>query len=261
MSRTWRLTDVELIDLWDSMFQDRLPAPLFALYRGESAEDWARLRAEARARTADIDDGALHDALIRVARADVLVSAKGFDPRHQDRPDALVRVLGARQGAVATLISQLPGESIWHSGGYVITAGAADRLAGAIAGALPERAAGRLPDTPLVTAPNDGATDHYYGRSKVQESYADVDRRSAEWLGKQAEFLGVIETRLGSSIFGPRGITRYRIEWHDLVDDGRYAVTDTAGPVATPADRPRLATMINAHITTVLQTLEDERRA
>ncbi|MFI9504698.1 ESX secretion-associated protein EspG [Nocardia sp. NPDC052566] len=261
MSRTWRLTDVQLIDLWDSMFQDRLPAPLFALYRGENAEEWARLRAEARAGMADEDEGGLRAALTRVAHADVLVSAKGFDPRRQDRPDGLVRVLGARQGAAATLIGQMPGESVWHSGGYVITAGHADRLAGAIAGALPDRAAGRLPDTPLVTAPGEEGADYYYGRSKVQESYSDVDRRSAEWLAMRAEFLGVIEIRLGSSIFGPRGITRHCIEWRDLVDDGRYAVTETAGLVATAVDRPRLATMIAAHITTVLQTLEDERRA
>ncbi|PXX61700.1 ESAT-6 protein secretion system EspG family protein [Nocardia tenerifensis] len=261
MSRTWRLTDVELIDLWDSMFQDRLPTPLFALYRGADADEWARLRAEAGAGLADADDGELRGALTRVARADVVVSAKGFDPRHQDRADGVVRVLGGRQGSAATLISQLPGETAWHSGGYVVTTGAADRLAGAVAGALPERAAGRLPDTPLVPAPGDGDTDHYYGRSKVQESYSDLDRRSAEWLGKPAEYLGVIETRLGSSIFGPRGITRYRIEWRDLVDDGRYAVAETAVPVATAVDRPRLATMISAHIATVLQTLEDERRA
>ncbi|MGV9614031.1 ESX secretion-associated protein EspG [Nocardia xishanensis] len=261
MSRTWRLTDVELIDLWDSMFQDRLPAPLFALYRGENAEEWSRLRAEARARTADAEDGGLRAALARIAHADVLVSAHGFDPRRLDCPDGLVRVLGARQGAAATLISQSPGESIWHSGGYVVTAGDAERLAGAVAGALPERAAGRLPDTPLVTALGDGGADYYYGRSKVRESYSDGDRLSAEWLGRRAECVGVIEIRLGSSIFGPRGITRYRIEWRDLVDDGRYAVTEAAGPIATAVDLPRLANLITAHITTVLQTLEDERRA
>lgn len=261
MSRSWRLTDVQLIDLWDSMFQDRLPAPLFALYRGANAEEWARLRAEAEAARGDTEDGGLCAALTRIAHADVLVSAQGFDPRSRDNPGGLVRVLGARQGAAAALIRQLPGESIWHSGGYVVSAGNADRLAGAVAGALPERAAGRLPDTPLVTVPDDGGTDHYYGRSKVQESYSDADRLSAEWLAEPSECVGIIEIRLGSSIFGPRGITRYRIEWRDLVGDGRYAVTQTAGPVATAVDRPRLANLITSHITTVLQTLEDERRA
>lgn len=259
MSRRWELTDVALIDLWDTLFHDRLPAPLFALYRGENAEGWARLRAEARAARAD--DGDLRDALARVAHADALVSAHGLDPRRPGSPDGLIRVIGARQGAVATLISQLPGESHWHSGGYVITSGHADRLAGAVVGALPDRGAGRLPDTPLVTVPGGDDADHYYGRSQVQESYTDLDRRSAEWLDLPAESTGAIEIRLGSSIFGPRGITRYRITWRDLVDDGRYAVTAGAPPVATAVDRPRLAAMITTHITTVLQTLEDERRA
>lgn len=259
MSRTWQLTDVELIDLWDSMFQDRLPAPLFALFRGEHEQQWARLRAEARAGRAE--DGDLCDALTRIARADVLVSAAGLDPRHRGRPDGLIRVLGGRQGAVATLIVQQPGESIWHSGGYVLSSGAADRLAGAVAGALPERAPGRLPDTPLVTAQDDGGTDHYYGRSRVQESCSDADRLSADWLRQPIECHGVIETRLGRSIFGPRGITRHRIEWRDVVGDGRYVVVDVGGAVARPVDRARLAELIATHITAVLQTLEDENRA
>lgn len=259
MSRTWKLTDIELIALWDKLFKDGLPAPLFALYRGEDAEEWAWSAATARAGLAD--DGGLHDALVRIAAADVRVSVRAFDPRHPDNPDSTVRVIGGSQGGVATLIRQLPGETIWHSGGYVVNTGDRSRLAGAIAGALPDRAAGQRPDTPLVTAPGSAATDHHYGRSRVQDSYSDADRLSAEWLDHPAEQLGLIETSLGSSIFGPRGITPYRIEWRDLVGDGRYAIRDDVGPVAKPVDRRRLAAMITADITTVWQTLEDERRA
>ncbi|MFC9437149.1 ESX secretion-associated protein EspG [Nocardia sp. NPDC057030] len=259
MSRTWTLSDVELIALWDRLFKDGLPAPLFALYRGEDAEEWARSAATARAGLAD--DGGLPDALARIADADVRVSVRAFDPRRPDDPDGMVRVIGGRQGGVATLIRQLPGETIWHSGGYIVHTGDGSRLAGAMVGALPDRAAGQRPDTPLVTAPGNADTDHHYGRSRVQDSYAEADRLSAEWLDHPAERLGLIETSLGSSIFGPRGITPYRIEWRDLVGDGRYAVRDDVGPVAKPVDRPRLAAMITADIATVWQTLEDERRA
>ncbi|MEV6562772.1 ESX secretion-associated protein EspG [Nocardia sp. NPDC051756] len=259
MSRTWKLTDVELIVLWDKLFKDRLPAPLFALYRGEDAEEWAR--SAATARTGLPDDGGLHDALVRIATADVRVSVRAFDPRHPDDPAGTVRVLGGRQGAVATLIRQLPGETIWHSGGYVVNTGDGARLAGAMVGSLPDRPAGQLPDTPLVTAQGSAATDHHYGRSRVQDSYADADRLSTEWLDHPAEQVGLIETSLGSSIFGPRGITPYRIEWRDLVGDGRYAVRDDVGPVAKPVDRRRLADLITADIATVWQTLEDEHRA
>ncbi|MRH89376.1 hypothetical protein GFY24_18300 [Nocardia sp. SYP-A9097] len=258
MSRTWDLTDVELIVLWDKLFGDRLPAPLFALYRGANTEDW--LRSAAAAWTGVREDGELHAALGRVARAEVRVAVHAVDPRDPDDAGGPIRILGGRQGAVATLIRQLPGETIWHSGGYVVSTGDADRLAGAVAGALPARDPGRLPDTPLLTAAGDSA-DHHYGRSPADADYLDAERRSAAWLARPAELLGVVETCMGSSIFGPRGVNPYRVVWRDLVDDGRYAVTAAAVPVATAVDRPRLAAMITADITKVLQTMEDERCA
>ncbi|MGC4994618.1 ESX secretion-associated protein EspG [Nocardia salmonicida] len=260
MSRSWQLTDTELIALWDKLFKDRLPSPLFALNRGENTQEWMRLAEAALAGLAGSGDGGLYDALARVAHADIRVTVVAFDPRDSDDPASQVRVVGARQGEVATLIRQLPGETRWHSGGYVITSGDADRLPGAVVGALPTREAGRLPDTPLITVATDAEIDHHYGRSPVYDSYIEADRASTSWLQRPADRLGMIETCLGSSIFGPRGITPYRIEWRDLVDDGRYAVGSTARPVATAVDRPALATRIAADIATVKQTMEDERR-
>lgn len=257
MSRTWHLTDIELIVLWDRLFKDRLPAPLFALYRGANADDWARMAAA----TWDgvREDGELHDALGRVGRSEVRVSVRAVDPRRPEAADGPIRMLGGRQGAVATLIRQSPGETIWHSGGFIVDTGAAERLAGAVAGALPTRDPGRLPDTPLLTVV--GGVDHHYRRSPTRAGCLDAERRSAAWLDRPAERVGEIEISLGSSIFGPRGVTPYRIAWRDLVDDGRYAVGDAAAPVATAVDRGRLADLISADITKVLQTLEDERRA
>ncbi|MET7768235.1 ESX secretion-associated protein EspG [Nocardia sp. NPDC005366] len=257
MSRTWNLTDVELIVLWDDLFKDRLPAPLFAQYRGENAEDWARLAAEARGGIRARDDGALHDALARVAEAEVRVCVQAIDPRDPRVRDSPIRMLGGRRGAVAALIDQLPGETIWHSAGFVVSMGDADWLAAAVAGALPVREPGRLPDTPLVT--DDSGTDHHYGRSPVRESYSEADRCSAAWMSRSADRVGVIEIHQGSSIFGPRGVTSYRIDWCDLAGDGRYAVIGTAPSIARAIDEKRLAAMITAEITKVMQTLEDER--
>ncbi|MFE9789609.1 ESX secretion-associated protein EspG [Nocardia salmonicida] len=261
MSRRWQVTDTELIAVWDKLFKDRLPAPLFALHRGENAQEWAVLAEQAVARLAEGEDGGLYDALTRVAHADIRVTTMAFDPRRPDEPGGRVRLVGARQGAVATLICQLPGETRWHSGGYIITTGEADRLAGAVVGALPTREPGRLPDTSLVTLAASADIDHHYGRSPVYDSYAEVDRASASWLRQPVERLGLIEICLGSSIFGPRGISRHRIEWRDLVDDGRYALrVNTAGPVAVAVDRTALAALLAAGIAAVRQTLEDENR-
>lgn len=259
MIRTWTLTDVELIVLWHRLFTDRLPQPLFALSRGADGAEWEQLAAEARNGLRAKEDGVLHDALDRVARADIQVAVYAFDPRNPEDPRAAVRILGAQQGSMATMIRQLPGETRWHSSGFGITLTAAQGLAGLLTAALPVCAAGRLPDTPLVLVPDGGDTDHQYGRSLVYDSDLDAERRSAAWLDHPAERDGMIETSLGSSIFGPRGVTAHRISWRDLVGDGRYAIADAGAPVATAVDNRRLAAMITADITKVSQTLEDER--
>jgi hypothetical protein len=260
VSRSWQLTDTELVTLWDNLFGDRIPAPLFALHRGENSREWGRLAETALAGIAARDDGGLQDALHRVAYADIRVSVLAFDPRDSGDPAGQVRAVGARRDAVATLIRQLPGETRWYSGGFVVTTGDAERLPGAVIGVLPAQVPGRLPDTPLITALSGADIDHHYGRSLVYDSYTEADRASASWLRSPADRLGTIETCLGSSIFGPRGIRTYRIDWRDLVGDGRYAVSNTAVPVATAVDRTALAAMVAADIATVQQILEDERR-
>ncbi|MGF6882761.1 hypothetical protein ABIA39_001703 [Nocardia sp. GAS34] len=260
MSESWSLTDVELIVLWDTLFGDRLPTPLFALQRGSNVDDWAVLAAGARAALRARDDGALYDALGRAARADVLVRLHAIDPRDHEDPLTRLRVLGARQGAVAVLIRQLPGETVWHSGGFVITMGEAERLAGAMAGTLPPCPQASGPDIPLAT-PRPGHTGPRHGHSPAHADYLDAERRGAAWRKHPADRAGAFEIVLGSSIFGPRGIIPHRVSWRDVTGVGRYAVAETAEPVAVPADRHRLAAMIDAEIAKVLQTLEDERCA
>ena len=259
MTITWNLTDAELVVGWDTLFAERLPSPLCALLPQHYAEERTREAVRIWADLQDRYDGSLHDALARVARADVRVVAHAVDPLHPEDSEARVRVLGARQGSVGVLIRQLPGESMWHSGGFVITMGDAERLAGAVAGALPMRDPGRLPNTPMVKPPDLSDTDHWYGRSEIYDSYPELEQRSTAFLSHPVSALGSIETSQGTSVFGPRGITTRRIYWRDLVDDGRYAIPDTADPVAVGADPHRMAALIAADIAAVLQTLEDER--
>ncbi|WP_067667033.1 ESX secretion-associated protein EspG [Nocardia miyunensis] len=261
MTLTWNLTAAELVIAWDRLFAERLPSPLCALLPVHYADEYARLSTRTWVDMRDRYDGSLHDALGRVARADVRVVAHGVDPEHPEDSMARVRVLGARQGPTAVLIRQLPGESMWHSGGFTITMGEAERLAGAIVGAMPACDPGRLPDTPMVASPDHSDTDHWYGRSQVHDSYPDLERRAGAFLNSPVRVLGSIEISQGRSIFGPRGIRTRRIYWRDLVDDGRYVIPDTPDPVAVGADPYRLRALIATDIATVLQTLEDERRA
>ncbi|MBU3066506.1 ESX secretion-associated protein EspG [Nocardia sp. NEAU-G5] len=259
MSITWNLTDAELVVAWDKLFGDRLPAPLCALLRVHYTDEYDHLAAATWDGLQARYDGSLQDALQRVARPDVQVIAHAVDPRNPEDSGARVRVLGARQGPVAVLIRQIPGESMWYSGGFVITMGAAERLAGAVVGTLPARDAGRLPDIPMVSSPECGDTDHWHGQSPVYDSYVELERRTTDWLHRPVDVLGVIETSQGSSAFGPHGPATRRIYWRDLAGDGRYAVVDTARPVVVGVDRPRLAALIATDIAATLQTVEDQR--
>ncbi|WP_216897432.1 ESX secretion-associated protein EspG [Nocardia alni] len=261
MALTWNLTATELVVAWDRLFAERLPSPLCALLPVHYADEYARLATRTWVDMRDRYDGSLHDALGRVARADVRVVAHGVDPEHPEDSAARVRVLGARQGSMGVVIRQLPGESMWHSGGFTITMGDAQRLAGAVVGSMPMLEPGRLPDMPMVKPPDSSDIDHWYGQSEVYDSYPELERRSAAFLNHPVRALGSIEISQGRSLFGPRGISIHRIYWRDLVDDGRYVIPDTADPIAVGADPHRLAALIAADIARVLQTLEDERRA
>lgn len=259
MSVTWTLTDAELVVAWQKLFTDTLPSPLCATLGVQYADEYLRLVAQTWQSILDRYDGALHHALGQVAAADVRVVAQAVDPSDPENAAARVRIVGAQQGSTAVLIRQLPGESMWHSGGFVITRGHCDRLAAAVAGALPPREPGRLPDIPLVPAPDDSDTDHWYGQSEVFDEYPQLQQRATDWLDSPVDVLGSIETSQGSSVFGPRGIHTRRIYWRDLTGNGRYAVADTAHPVAASVDRRRLAAMIAADIAATLPTVEDER--
>ncbi|MQY22490.1 ESX secretion-associated protein EspG [Nocardia macrotermitis] len=261
MAVTWNLSAAELVVAWDRLFAERLPSPLCALLPVHYADEYARLSSRTWVDMQDRYDGTLYDALGRVARAEVRVVAHAVDPRRPEDSTARVRVVGARQGAAAVLIRQLPGESMWHSGGFVVTMGDAGRLAGGMVGALPMCEPGRLPDIPMVQSQDRSDTDHWYGQSAVFDNYRELEARSVAFVEHPVRMLGSIETSQGSSIFGPRGILTRRIYWRDLVDDGRYVIPDTPDPVAVGADQRRVAQLIATDIAVVLETLEDEHRA
>jgi hypothetical protein len=261
MSTVWELTDVELVGLWEKLFGERVPRPLIATARIRFADEFARAkRAAVEGVRGRYDDGLLDDVLTRVARADVRVVVHSADPRNPDDPRGRMRLLAARQGPVGVVIRQIPGETIWHSEGFVVTAGAGDALGRAVAASMPPSPAGRLPDV-VVVPEREGDVDRHYGRAKVYDNYRELERRSDDWLRRPMSAYGIVETVQGRSIFGPRGITRRRIFWRDLIDDGRYAIRDLADHVAVGVDAPGLASMIDVDIAKALQTLEDERHA
>jgi hypothetical protein len=259
MSGIWELTGIELVVLWEKLHAEHLPPPLIFTsdtryaddYRGEKDATWDCLR--------DKLDGTLAEVLGHACRPDVRVVVHGADPRDSSDPRGLVRLLGARAGHRAVLIRQLPGRTIWHSGGYVVTACEPEALAGLVVDALPAFGAGRTSDVVLVRDCDDNDMDHWYGRSAVHDTFDETERRSNTWLRAPACAIGTIDIIQGTSVFGPRGITQHRIMWRDQVADGRYAVPDVTPLTAIGVDSRRLTAMIDTRIARVVQTLEDER--
>jgi EspG family len=142
-------------------------------------------------------------------------------------------------------------------------------LADTVAAAMPEAKPGRqsdlvLPGGEAPVLPGQRAAegvDYSFGESAVTDSFDDaVTDRAQRFLDTAPECTGTIEIVQGRSIFGPRGMTRHRLEWRDLADDGRYVIDDQHPPVATAVDTTKLVAMINTRIAAIVRAIKDERR-
>ncbi|WP_196054491.1 ESX secretion-associated protein EspG [Nocardia aurantiaca] len=264
MLRTWKFTDLEFLSLWQGLGEEFLPHPLTFASRTEWWDDHlanvARARESLRSREADYAE-----VLHAVLRPEVRVEVEGWDGRDPLAASARIRLLGVRSGDAGYLLVQHPGETYRHASGFTLSEFYAEELAERVAAALPDTPAGRdFPGTQggdLVLAETEDTddTDYDFGMSPAHETLeGTVVTRAADFLAVPAPSMGTIDVVQSRSRFGPRGIARYRLQWRDLEDDGRYVVTGEHPPVAAAADRRRLVTTLNAHIAEVLQVMADE---
>lgn len=259
--RTWKFTDIEFYTLWsDTTGEIGLPFPFHFTSRTldpqEFRADQRRARAELRERL-----GSTFDPVLEVLTApDIRVVVNGSDHRDPDEPKSVVRLFGVRRESTGYVVRSLPGESFWHSGGFTVAECDAVRLADELVALLPEVGPGERAEVvlPRPAAVRDSETA--LGRPTVRDSFAATTGEiGAAFLAAEADCTGTIEVAQGSSIYGPRGLSRYRIAWRDLADDGRYVIRDEAAPVAAPADPAKLAGAINAKIARVVRVIKDER--
>ncbi|WP_227998541.1 ESX secretion-associated protein EspG [Nocardia australiensis] len=262
MSRAWKFTDLEFLVLWEGIEKDSLPMPLSIASNLSNWDELNEAKAEAKDRVWPTRDGELDVAMAAIARPDirvVLAARAGDDP---EKPEGSIRILGVRRAGRGYVVKQLPGETVWHSAGFVITECDAIKLADAVVQELPEAPAGTGSGIVLVPdrrAPGD-ATDYSYGRSRIFDSPEEsVRSTSAQFLDRPASTVGAIEIRQGDSRFGPRGVVRRRLHWRDVIDDGRYAITTDTPPTASGVDARRLTAMINIELATVVRAIRDER--
>ncbi|MGV9837601.1 ESX secretion-associated protein EspG [Nocardia niigatensis] len=264
MLRTWKFTDLELLSLWQDLGEEFLPYPLSFASRTEWWNDhlanMARARESLRIREADYAE-VLHALLMPEVRVEV----HGWDGRDRLSASGSIRLLGIRSGEAGYLLVQHPGETYRHSSGFTLSEFYAEELAERVVAALPDTPAGRdFPgaqggDLVLAETEDVDEVDYEFGMSPAHETMEGTTvTRAADFLAAPVPSMGSIDVVQGRSRFGPRGIARYRLQWRDLEDDGRYVVTGDHPPVAAAADRRRMVAALDAHIAEVVQVMADE---
>lgn len=242
--------------MWESQHAQGLPPPLTFTSRTPLLDDFRREVAATQDAMSNRLDRELRAALEVLRNPDILLQVDAFHPENLDDAAARVGIYAARRGDAAAVVTQQPGETIWHSKGFEVLECEALGLARHLAAGLPELPAGQMGAVTL--AGNDMEYD--YGTSRVRDTVeASESQRATEFRQHPVVRTGAITVVQGHSRFGPRGVTRRVIEWRDLVDDGRYVITPTQPDVATGADEPALVAAINTEIAEVVRAIRDER--
>ncbi|WP_406272770.1 ESX secretion-associated protein EspG [Nocardia sp. NBC_00881] len=254
------MTDLELVVLWERMKEDGvLPRPFVFTSSTLLHRDYEREKMQTEDRLRDEVVPTLGGILEVVARPDIRVVVYGWDPRNPKDPESYIRLLAVRRADRAFLLTQKPGETIWHSGGFTIVEHHVLALSDAVVSALHQPCAGSRGEVVLTTMGDRTAElDDTYYRPVHRAADDTPQQRSAEFRSSAADSVGVIEISQGASVFGPRGITRHVLRWRDIVGDGRYAITPGPPPVAIPAGNRRMTELLNSRLADVVRTIKDE---
>ncbi|NNH70266.1 ESX secretion-associated protein EspG [Nocardia uniformis] len=252
--RTWSFTETEFAVLWRDAVGDQLPAPFLFT---SAAPNQATFRAEqeaAREIARDKDSRDIATILDTMSEPDLHLSVYGGDHADPMQPGSIIRVLAVRRRERGFLITQSPGKSYFHRGGYTVNECDPLRLADELVDALPAADPGSLGEIALAASGDDLADERH--RSPVALRENSTAYRSARFLRAPTTISGEIEITQGSSVFGPRGINRHTVHWRDVVGDGRYVII---GRNAMAADSKQFAAVLNSRIAIVIRAIKEER--
>lgn len=220
----WNLTDLEFKVLCDEYRRGRLPAPFSFVSR---IADAARYEAEcARLRT--LVRGTTTPEFIAMTavltRPDVFVVARSWHDAAYDDPARHIRQHAILRGDAAYLITQRPGETVGHSGGFDIVRHDRATVVEALFAAFP--AVGPGTGAPLPAAGT--------ARSPYLEAPADAT--------------GFVKVLDGAR--APDGTRReVGLMWRDLPGDGRYALPlHEPAPAGLPLGAAQLAAWVKDRI-------------
>ncbi|MBF6236470.1 ESX secretion-associated protein EspG [Nocardia otitidiscaviarum] len=251
--RTWRFSEAGFSVLWKDRTGDRLPAPFLFTSKAATQQEYRAEQEEARERVRDSADHEVNEIVNVVSAPDLYLTVRGGD---ESDPAGLIRMRAARKADRGYVITQLPGESIYHRGGYTVAECDPVRLTDAVVAALPAVRPGSGGDVALV-AVGDGY-EHADSRSLVSAVDDSANASAARFLRRPVVSSGQIQIAQGSSMFGPRGIRRYVVGWRDIQGDGRYVITDSPA-AAVAADSGRFVSVLNSRVAQVIRAIKEER--
>ncbi|MCM6776171.1 ESX secretion-associated protein EspG [Nocardia sp. CDC159] len=247
---TWRYTDLEFVVLWERYSDLPFPSPLLYTSRFSRQDDYEREKRRIWEQLCDRVPTEVVWAIGTLGRPDVCVTAQGWCDQDVENPDKHIRISAARSAVAGYVVTQLPGETRWHSGGYTIAECPARQLAATLVAALPEVAAGSRPNIPIVQP---GGIDPY---KLFDDSRDTPETRSRRFLELPAATTGRIRVRQGRSKFGQRGIAEQVFSWRDLADDGRYVIAEGDDRVAVGTGPQRLIRILDEAIEAMVTRLE-----
>lgn len=260
MNPRWSFPDLEFVVRWQRLREDTLPHPFVFTTDIAYEDDFQRARTAVLDRVVADPDPELDAALADIARPDIAIRVRGVDGVDPANPAASIRLLAARRESRGYLLTQFPGRTIDHSGGFTIAECEAVRLADAVADALPPVGAGSYRGFALPDPGECDPVDDYAVTTRLWDGYDDPPEvRARQFAAIVPERIGVIDVAQGMSRFGPKGRLVRSLQWRDLPGDGRHVIA--AGPPATVtgADRAGVITAINDELITVIRAIKDER--
>ncbi|WP_225729921.1 MULTISPECIES: ESX secretion-associated protein EspG [unclassified Nocardia] len=259
MNRQWEFTDLELRVLWERYIGGSLPEPLTYTSRIRYADEYEQEAFRIWEYLQDTVGGSIREVLEALAHPELLLRVMGWYDRDMDDPQRWIRARVVRSGPRGYVLTQKPGETIAHSGGYTITECGPHGVADAAVRLLPPVEAGRSRSIPITLDQEDVLEQIHGGASMVLESGGESEvRRGERFLNTPADRTGVIILNQGRSKFGPRGILEQILLWRDLPDDGRYVIeVGSSAPTAVGIGRQELVARLDDAIESMLKRLEN----
>ncbi|MFI5720075.1 ESX secretion-associated protein EspG [Nocardia sp. NPDC051750] len=258
MNHTWELTDLEFVLLCEEHGSTELPVPFTFTSRTWLAADHRQERAVTLRALRDRNDSDLDAMAGAVARPDVTVVAQAWDEQEPEKPESWSRIHAVRQRARGFVITQRPGETVWHSGGFDITACDPHALVETVLDLLPPAKAGRMSQITLLDPDTEPDARPFVPLiSDDDEPEDDEAYRSAAFLKAPTTAVGSVQVFQGRSMFGPRGRVDMGLRWRDLADDGRYVIPLAAEvPVATGMGTKGMVEWVQEQVVEVLLRLD-----